>query len=840
MSTKNNVIGLEIRVDDKGTPVVTQFSKGVTDKVRQMSDRSVGHVKKLEARFRKGLTSAVDGVGKRLVNLKTLAVGALTGWGLAKLAEGFLWVGSSMDNLQIAMDTITKGRGEEWFTAINDWALKMPINTEKGIKAFTRMRAMGMKPTIEQMTTLVDTTAALGGQADTLAGISRALGQIKTKGKVSAEELMQLAERGVPAYEILKEKLGLTAKQMCNIGNEAVDADKAIAAIMQSLEERFGGQSAKIQEKFSGLWETIKSYWLEYERLVMSSGLMSAIETQLSGIVKKLDEMKASGDLAEYARQVSEAVTGAFETTVKWLKETWGWWDKNRERIGELTETAVDLAAELGKIWVISKAIAGVTALAGFFSGVQVIIKGLTADAALLNKTLKANAAILVFYGAYKATEWAEGITADEEQTRADIVELTARLARQKKLLAEELAKQTPTASGGAPVVAPVVADGAVAAAAAAASAAVQAAADEAARAQIQASIDVATSDRAILSQRLSDWQAFYGELEGMISATAEAEKRHITELNALYTKQADLKRSTAELVQSLTESQMPDRKRYESQKSGLNDQYTEAMRLSGAEQVAALETYKQAVASFARTWQEGVKQNVATFTGEAERVVVSSRAIIEQSVSDIERAGQVQQRSLTELAAEKQRQVQADRVWAQSLQQSAQDTAGEIVYLQDAVATLTNQIDQLQTVLELEAIDNATPVIDQIRGEIDALHALAARPITITTIRRTVFAGSGGGDDGASEGSYASGTDYVPENGRYYLHQGEKIQRRTEVERTSRRADRGARKAAPQPVAVENVHIHVPETAAPQQPEDWRFIVRNFILPELKEAGRG
>ncbi len=35
------------------------------------------------------------------------------------------------------------------------------------------------------------------------------------------------------------------------------------------------------------------------------------------------------------------------------------------------------------------------------------------------------------------------------------------------------------------------------------------------------------------------------------------------------------------------------------------------------------------------------------------------------------------------------------------------------------------------------------------------------------------------------------------------------------------------------------DIHIHIPESAAPQRPEDWRAITREYIIPELRKVGR-
>ena len=59
--------------------------------------------------------------------------------------------------------------------------------------------------------------AGVGGNQDTLNGVIVALGQMQTKGKLVQQEVNQIAERGIPIFEILRKKLGLTQEQLGNI-----------------------------------------------------------------------------------------------------------------------------------------------------------------------------------------------------------------------------------------------------------------------------------------------------------------------------------------------------------------------------------------------------------------------------------------------------------------------------------------------------------------------------------------------------------------------------------------------------------------------------------------------
>ena len=173
------------------------------------------------------------------------------------------------------------------------------------------------------MTTLVDTTSALGGGEDTLMGISRALGQIATKGRVSTEELLQLAERGIPVFEILKEKLGLTNEELGNIGSLGIEATTAIDAIMVGLQERFGGQSQKMQGMWAGMWESVKSYWKEFQRMVMDSGVMDYLESKLGSVIAMVDQWYQDGTMLAFAQQMADGFVSMAESLLGFLSTAW-------------------------------------------------------------------------------------------------------------------------------------------------------------------------------------------------------------------------------------------------------------------------------------------------------------------------------------------------------------------------------------------------------------------------------------------------------------------------------------------------------------------------------------
>lgn len=111
---------------------------------------------------------------------------------------------------------------------------------------------------IPMLTAVGDATAALGtGQAG-IESVTRALGQMQTRGKVSAEEMLQLTEAGIPAWEYLAEAIGTdTAGAMEAVSSGAVDAQTGIDALTAGMERDFGGMMESQSKTVAGLMSNL-------------------------------------------------------------------------------------------------------------------------------------------------------------------------------------------------------------------------------------------------------------------------------------------------------------------------------------------------------------------------------------------------------------------------------------------------------------------------------------------------------------------------------------------------------------------------------------------------------
>lgn len=104
-----------------------------------------------------------------------------------------------------------------------------------------------LEKVIPLMRDLGNITAATGKvSSERLEGIGVALTQIISKGKVSAEEMEQLAERGIPAWNILAQAIGKSVAETRKLSEDGrISADVIVAALSKVSRERYGDAMAK-------------------------------------------------------------------------------------------------------------------------------------------------------------------------------------------------------------------------------------------------------------------------------------------------------------------------------------------------------------------------------------------------------------------------------------------------------------------------------------------------------------------------------------------------------------------------------------------------------------------
>src|ERR1044072_3769988 len=215
---------------------------------------SVTRARTVWQQFGDFLQSSSRGVDEAFkgVNVAAIAMGSAIGSmvsqcisQLGSLAKSAIEAGIGFDRMkeqaQVSFTTLL-GSGtlaKNFLNELAAFANKTPFELPAAIRAAQKFTAMGLeaKQVIPTLTAVGNAVAAMGGGKEQIDRVTVALTQMSAKGKVSAEEMRQLAESNIPAWDILATKLGKTIPATMKLSEKgAIDATTAISALVEGMQ----------------------------------------------------------------------------------------------------------------------------------------------------------------------------------------------------------------------------------------------------------------------------------------------------------------------------------------------------------------------------------------------------------------------------------------------------------------------------------------------------------------------------------------------------------------------------------------------------------------------------
>ena len=178
----------------------------------------------------------------------------------ARAVVGF---NASLEQSRIAWATMLGGadQARAMLAQLQQFARETPFEFPDVERAGRRMLAMGFaaRDVIPILRDVGNAAAALGLGNEGIDRITLALGQMSTRTKVSAEDMLQLTEVGVPAWRILAEATGKSIADVQDAASKGViPAQTFIDAFRRFSQANYGGLMEQQSRTFSGAMSNIK------------------------------------------------------------------------------------------------------------------------------------------------------------------------------------------------------------------------------------------------------------------------------------------------------------------------------------------------------------------------------------------------------------------------------------------------------------------------------------------------------------------------------------------------------------------------------------------------------
>ena len=283
-------------------------------------------------------TTPLQKIKNSLFSIKSLVAAITAGLAAQQFVINPIGLADQYSSASIGFKTLLgEDQGQKMMDDLDQFAKETPFKSSEVIGQTQRMIAMGWEAEdiINDMTTIGDAAAATGKGEQGLQQIVTALAQIKSKGKLSTEELNQLAEAGISAKRYIAEGLGYgsgdegIAKMTKDLEDGAISSGKALEALLSGMKEYEGMMEKTANETVQGLWSQIEDTFEINIFRRWGQGLQDGAKRGLGSIVSLLETADGAlttfGDTVyEVGKEISNWAADKLEKTVKTIQEIVG------------------------------------------------------------------------------------------------------------------------------------------------------------------------------------------------------------------------------------------------------------------------------------------------------------------------------------------------------------------------------------------------------------------------------------------------------------------------------------------------------------------------------------
>lgn len=239
---------------------------------------------------------------------------------------------AQMEQAQIGFSTMlgSAQRAKRFLDDVAAFAAKTPFEFPDLLDASKRMLAYGFaaEDVLPTMEAVGNATASVGLGAQGIDRIILALGQMRAKGKVSGEEMRQLTETGIPAWEFLAEAMGKSTAEVMKLSERGlIPADQAIKMLVEGMNKRFPSMMSQMENTWDGVTSTIRDVW-QMTIGAMTKGLFRGVVSWLQRVrdvaTGFYDAFRAGGLQYAIEQTFGAGVAASVSTLTSALKGLWG------------------------------------------------------------------------------------------------------------------------------------------------------------------------------------------------------------------------------------------------------------------------------------------------------------------------------------------------------------------------------------------------------------------------------------------------------------------------------------------------------------------------------------
>lgn len=242
----------------------------------------------------KGASSSLRGVAEQIIGGAGLSLGVagLTA-GAIGLAKQMVSLAMTAEQNKVAFTTMLGSveAADAHLKDLRDFAASTPFQFTDLVESSKKLQAFGFEAekVVPMLRDIGDAVAAMGGSSAQIDRVTLALGQMQSKGKVQAGEMLQLTEAGIPGWRYLAEAVGVSTAEVQKMSEKGlIPAGDAVNYILEGMRKDFGGMMAEQAKTASGQMSNLVDK-LESIGTVIGEKMLPATKSAIDILYKAAD-----------------------------------------------------------------------------------------------------------------------------------------------------------------------------------------------------------------------------------------------------------------------------------------------------------------------------------------------------------------------------------------------------------------------------------------------------------------------------------------------------------------------------------------------------------------------
>ncbi len=221
---------------------------------------------------------------------------------------------------------------------------KTPFEFEEVVATARMLLAMGgdVRNLQQEMKMVGDVASGIKAP---ITDVAQIFGKIRANQRVTAEEMRQLAERGVPIYEELEKVIGKSGNELRKMVEQGKIGFPVILKVFENMTGeggRFNNMMGQLSATFLGVVSNLKDM-ASLTFIDVADGFFGAMKRDATGFLETLEEARESGELASVVATIRAQLVTFYQVIRGGLIFIW----ENRKAIVAVTKAYIGFRVSL-------------------------------------------------------------------------------------------------------------------------------------------------------------------------------------------------------------------------------------------------------------------------------------------------------------------------------------------------------------------------------------------------------------------------------------------------------------------------------------------------------------